>query len=100
MTACVYPNGLDCVWLASDRTGHVEAFVTAGAGPIPVAALSGASLPIGDVEQAVCELPRISNVRLLVQMRRPDDFIEMAQRGAFTYDWHDIHRTVREFAHA
>lgn len=28
-----YPFGIDCVWLASDRNGHVGAFVTADGAP-------------------------------------------------------------------
>jgi hypothetical protein len=95
-----YPDGLDCVWLASDRNGQLGAFVTAAVGPIPISALSGTSLPFGDVEEAICELPPVSDVRLLVQMKRSDDFIAMAQGGVFVYDWSDVHRTMRESIHA
>ncbi|MGB4066209.1 MAG: hypothetical protein WBK19_20470 [Azonexus sp.] len=94
-----YPDGLDCLWLAADRNGHLGAFVTGGAGPIPTSALSDSSFPIEDVEAAVCELPKISEARLLVPMKRPDDFIEMARRGFFVYDWRDVHRTLRESKH-
>jgi hypothetical protein len=61
--------------------------------------LSGTSLPVEDVEEAICELPPVSDVRLLVQRKRPDDFIAMAQRGFFVYDWSDVHRTMRGSIH-
>ena len=95
-----YPDGLDCIWLAVDGNGHLGAFVTGGAGPIPTSALSESSFPIEDVEAEVCGLPNISEARLLVPMKRPDDFIEMAQRGFFVYDWRDVHRTLHESKHA
>ncbi|RTL43030.1 MAG: hypothetical protein EKK49_00540 [Rhodocyclaceae bacterium] len=94
-----YPDGLDCVWLATDRNGHLGAFVTGGSGPIPVSATSDSSFPIEDIEAAVCELPQISETRLLVQMKRPDDFIDIAQRGFFVYDWRDVHRTTHDSTH-
>ncbi len=62
--------------------------------------MSDASFPIEDVEAAVCELPHVSEIRLLVQMKRPDDFIEIARRGFFVYDWGDIHRTAYESTHS
>ncbi|MBS0372852.1 MAG: hypothetical protein JSS57_27060 [Proteobacteria bacterium] len=94
MTMREYPDGLDCVWLATDRNGHLGAFVTGGSGPIPVSATSDSSFPIEDIEAAVCELPQISETRLLVQMRRPDYFIDIAQRGFFVYDWRDVYEPV------
>lgn len=100
MTTREYPDGLDCVWLAADKNGHLGVFVTGGVGPIPMSALTTSSFPIEDVEAAVCELPQVSEARLLVQMKRPDDFIEMAQRGFFVYDWRDVHRTAHEATHA
>ena len=45
-------------------------------------------------------LPRIGNFRLLVTVPRPDDFIDMAERGFFVYDWTDIHRTERNRSNA
>ncbi|QDQ28068.1 hypothetical protein FNU76_17910 [Chitinimonas arctica] len=100
MTISTYPDGLDCVWLASDRNGHLGAFVTGGIGPIPVSVLGTTLLAIEEIEGVVCELPPISEVRLLVQMKRPFDFIAMAQRGFFVYDWRDVHRTVHELTHS
>lgn len=91
-----YPEGIDCVWLASDREGRLGAFITAGMGPIPVAALDPSHMPVEDVEGLLCQLPPVSQARLLVSVKRPDDFIDLAERGLFVYDWTDINRTARE----
>lgn len=96
MMTLKYPDGIDCVWIASDQHGHLGAFVTAGIGPIPISILSDETISIDEVESAICDLPLISDAYLLVQMKRPDDFIAMAQRGFFVYDWRDVHRTTDE----
>lgn len=92
MTMLNYPAGVDCVWIASDTAGNLGAFVTAGMGPIPILALNNRWIPIADIEEAICRLPEISTGQILVSMKRPDDFIMMAERGFFVYDWQDIHR--------
>lgn len=91
-----YPAGVDCVWLASDKEGHLGAFITAGTAPIPVSVLGPGYMPVDDVEGRLCQLPPVSEARLLVLVKRPDDFIDLAQRGLFVYDWTDINRTARE----
>jgi len=91
-----YPDGVDCVWIASDRDCHMGVFVTAGIGPIPVHALNSDCVPVEDLEELVCSMPTVSEARLLVAVKRPDDFIDLAERGFFVYDWTDIHRTTRE----
>jgi len=96
MSTQLYPEGIDCVWLASDRDGHLGAFITAGVGPIPAAALGFTHLVVEDVEGRLCQLPRVSQAQLLVSVKRPDDFIDLAERGVFVYDWTDINRTTRE----
>lgn len=93
MNEKLYPEGIDCVWLASDREGHLGAFVTGGIAPIPTYWLNSENMQIEDVEGSVCELPNASAVRMLIEIKRPDDFIEMASKGIFVYDWRDIHRT-------
>jgi hypothetical protein len=96
MTTQPYPGQIDCVWIASDRDGHVGAFVTAGVGPIPELALNSAEpLLVEDIEEAILKLPKVSDCRLLVSIPRPDSFIDMAERGLFVYDWSDVHRTTR-----
>ena len=99
MSAQSYPKGIDCVWLASDHEDHVGAFITAGIGPIPEKALNSGYIPIEDTEGRLCQLPSISQVQLLVSVKRPDDFIDLAERGIFVYDWIDIHRTAGEALH-
>jgi len=96
MSNRTYPDGIDCVWIASDRNGNLGAFVTGGVGPIPVLVLNSEWATVENVEEVVCQLPKVSEVRLLVSMKRPDDFIAMAERGFFVYDWRDVHRTARE----
>jgi hypothetical protein len=95
-----YPDGLDCVWIALDRDGRVGAFVTGGEGPIPTQALLSHRLPVEEIEARLGELPSTTIARLLVPMKRPDDFLELAQRGVFAYDWTDVHRTRSEALHA
>jgi hypothetical protein len=96
MTRRSYPSDFDCVWIASDMDGRLGAFVTAGVGPIPDQALDYELIGIEQMEDAVCKLPHVSGARLVVQLKRPDDFIDLAERGFFVYDWQDCHRTTRE----
>jgi hypothetical protein len=91
-----YPDGIDCVWIASDRDGHVGAFVTGGVGPIPAKALNEDGLLIEELEEEICRLPRVSGSHLLFSVKRPDDFIAIAERGIFVYDWRDVHRTAND----
>jgi hypothetical protein len=95
-----YPEGVDCVWLGCDRARYVGAFVTAGEGPISLVALNSVHLQVEDVEERIGSLPRVSDVHVLVVVKRPDDFIAMAERGLFVYDWTDVHRTRAEAIHA
>ncbi len=91
-----YPNGIDCLWIASDRNGHLAAFVTGGEGPIPIKLLLEDAIRVEDIGQRVCELPVSSAVKMLVQMKFPEDFMELAKRGVFVYDWTDVHRVSSE----
>ena len=91
-----YPDGVDCVWIGSDSDGHLGAFVTGGVAPIPIRALNSDVLPVEEAEKAVCQLPSISETQLLVSMKRPDDYVAIAERGFFVYDWCDVERTERE----
>jgi hypothetical protein len=91
-----YPEGFDCIWIACDRGGRVGAFVTAGFGPIPLQVLGSSALPFDDIEARLRLLPRVASARLLVQLPRPDDFVVMAERGLFVFDWTDVHRPRSE----
>ncbi len=88
----VHPEGIDCVWLASDREGYLGAFITAGVGPIPAEILVSDNIAVGDIEGRLCQLPIVSQVQLLVSVKRPDDFVSLASRGLFVYDWTDTNR--------
>lgn len=88
-----YPEGVDCVWLASDREGNIGAFITAGCGPIPEVTFDFEYINIEDIEGRLCELPLVSRAQLLVSVKRPDDFVDLAERGLFVFDWADIVRS-------
>lgn len=89
-----YPNGVDCVWIAPDSAGNVAAFVTAGVGPVPVVLIRSKSIPLEEIENKIMELPVISSANIIVNVPRPDDFIDLASRGFFVYDWRDAHRSI------
>jgi hypothetical protein len=93
MTDRPYPEGLDYVWLALDAKGHLGAFTTAGVGPIPLQALNNEVGPIDCLEDAVLELPKISEARLLATSGDLSSFVALAERGLFVYDWDDVHQT-------
>ena len=86
-----YQN-LDVVWLAADTADHLAAFVTGGEGPIPLAALPA----VEDSETDALSLPEVCEHRLLVTYPRPEDFIALARRGLYVYDWSNVHRTRAE----
>jgi hypothetical protein len=87
----------DCLWIASDRDGHVAAFMTAGVAPVPIHALENEHIEVSDIGNRLSALlPCVSSARLLVEMPRPDDFIALAERGLFAYDWSDVHRSESE----
>lgn len=81
------PAGIDCIWLGADQCGAVAAFVTAGEGEIPSTILAGAAVDLREIEILLMTLPVIGDVRLRVSIPRPDDFIDMACRGLYVYDW-------------
>lgn len=91
-----YPNGIDCLWVASDRNGHLAAFVTGGEGPIPIKLLLEDGIRVESIGQRVSEVPVSSAAKMLVQVKFPDDFMDLAKRGVFVYDWTDVHRISSE----
>lgn len=99
MTEQPYPEQIDCLWLATDIEGNVAALVTAGEGSIPQAVLDQL-FPIEEIGMLVMELPLVTAARLRVPLPRPDDFLDLAGRGIFAYDWSDIHRTLSQAMHA
>lgn len=91
-----YPQGVDCAWPAVDKFGNVAVFITAGEGPIPRDAIVGSALPLEAMERMLMELPVTSEWRLSISVPRPDDFIALASRGLFVYDWQDLHRSLSD----
>lgn len=83
----VYPQGFDCVWIASDQNGKVGAFITAGEGPIPSSAFHFEEFREFLLEEMIDEMRRLSKANVVVDVPRPDSFICLAERGFFVYDW-------------
>lgn len=86
----LYPEGIDCIWIAMDQNGALAAFVTAGVAPIPTIVLNSSLLELENIEQILIEqFPVIGEANLKVGLPRPDDFIAISKRGLFVYDWDD-----------
>jgi hypothetical protein len=64
-----------------DGDGHLGAFVTGGVGSIPILAINCKDALVENIEKSICDLPNDSTARLLVSIKRPDDFIDLAERG-------------------
>jgi hypothetical protein len=90
-------EGIDCTWISVDGSGNVGAFVTAGFGIIPSGVLLRDNPPVEDIEEIIFELPVSSGCNLITNVIRPDDFIEISERGFFVYDWTDIGRKSVDF---
>lgn len=86
MTTQPYPEQFDCVWLASDSEGNLGAFITAGAGPIPTAALNSTAILFDDIEFRLLQLPLVSHFQLPDSVLSHDNFNGFAKRGFFVYD--------------
>jgi hypothetical protein len=96
-----YPEGLDCIWIAIDQGGKIGAFITAGVGPIPADVLQDTQLiSVQNLEERLLELPRISDARMLVSLPRPDDYVSLAERGFYVYDWSDVHSDATDLTNA
>jgi len=50
----------------------------------------------GRDELRIRALPRTSGARTLVSYKWLDDFVAIAERGIFAYDWSDVHRTLQD----
>lgn len=49
---------------------------------------------MGEVEVLLMALPVIADVNLRVIVPRPDDFLDMACRGLYVYDWNGARYTL------
>ena len=72
-----YPAQIDGVWLATDERGALAAMITAGAGPVPNAVLSG-PIDIIEIENMLLGLPKIGSARMLMRVGDPPSFIAAA----------------------
>lgn len=71
-------------WLAQDRDGVLGFFSTAGAGPIPEALESdGAALALEDI----LALPKRGEAVRVGGEGNVNEWIEIAERGIFAFDW-------------
>jgi hypothetical protein len=93
-----HPRAFDWAWLACDRDNHVAAFVTAGAGPIPIAILES-DFPAEESEKLICSLPATTNARHFLSKGDATSFMSLAQRGIFVYDWQSVHRPTIASTH-
>jgi hypothetical protein len=78
-------EGREFDWFAVDGSGHIGHFATAGCGPVP-AAVRARLAELRDMDERVLNLPTIGDAtgHLPGQI---EDWLEMAKRGLFAYDW-------------
>jgi hypothetical protein len=86
--------------MAVDRDGRVGVFVTGGQGPVPRLSLLPPRPPVEEIESYLDRLPPCTTARLLISLKRPDDFLDFARRGFFAYDWTDVHRANSQALHS
>ena len=85
-----YPYDWDLEWLAVDSEGCIGVFTTGGKGPLPRKGFKEYSSD--EFNETLWSLPKISNCILLIDPPRPNDYVELAEKGFYTYDWADVHR--------
>jgi len=90
-----YPTNFDVVWFGRDVDGRVAGFTTGGIGPVPQAVLDQ-KVMVGDMERQFRAAPVVGSAEMLRKFPRPDDYVAIAQRGGFAYDWSDAVRTKAE----
>jgi hypothetical protein len=80
-----YPEGMECVWLASDQEGNLAVFITAGHGPIPKAALSEEHFD--GVDDLLHALRPRTTAQVFLTDKNTADFEDLATLGLFVFDW-------------
>lgn len=73
-------------WLATDLDGFVGYFSTAGAGPVPTASVQDGEL-LEDALDRIRALDRVCDGVPVAGVLNPRDWIDVAERGIFAYDW-------------
>jgi hypothetical protein len=76
-------------WFAVDGHGHVGHFATAGYGPVPVAVLARLD-DVHLLDERILQLPVVAEATGHLP-GKIDDWLEMARRGLFAYDWKHWH---------
>jgi hypothetical protein len=72
-------------WFAVDCEGHIGHFATAGFGPVPSAVLARLD-ELRKLDERVLSLPAIGEATGHLSCVI-DDWLDMARRGLFAYDW-------------
>ena len=78
-------RGREFDWFAVDRRGFIGHFSTAGYGKIPEAILAAYDL-VSDLSERILLLSTIASAEGHLA-GKIDDWLEMARRGLFSYDW-------------
>lgn len=89
-----YPY-VDGVWFGSDANGVIAAFVTAGQGPIPISAVPFLENPPAP-EEVFLTLPKRGEGTMRVDYKNTQSFVALAERGAYVFDWSDVHKVARD----
>jgi len=86
--------GVEYDWLASDNDGYMAFFASAGFGPLPSPLLElGDS--IFDIIESVAKLPVRGRAEIVLDSGNVFDWIAMAERGFYSYDWDNINKKYR-----
>jgi hypothetical protein len=78
-------------WLASDRDGLVAYLSTAGAGPLPQEAIEVAN-QLDDLLSKIREMTPTGEAIPIGGVLNPRDWIDVAARGFYAYDWSFSHK--------
>ena len=79
----------DFEWYAVDRDGFIAFFTSAGFGPIPIVVFRSESLYF-EITRTISDLSCCGGHRINIAGQlypKPEDWVRMAQRGLFAYDW-------------
>ncbi len=79
-------EGSEFDWFAVDGVGHVGLFSTAGYGAVPISVLARVD-ELRGLAGRLLEAPVVGTATGHLP-GRIDDWLAVAQRGVFAYDWH------------
>lgn len=82
-------DGGEFDWFAVDGHGHVGHFATAGYGPVPTTVLAKLD-GVRDLDARVLQLPVVGEATGHLP-GRIGDWLDMARRGLFAFDWKHWH---------